>query len=76
MVTHQHIRISNLVFDEPHLTLTLGRCTCQEEVPVCTCSMSDLLEMAVKLIKQQDKILKEGDSVTEALDMRVSKGGV
>ena len=36
--------------------------------------MADLLEMAVKLISQQEKILKEGDSVKEALEMRVSKG--
>ena len=50
--------------------LLLGRCTC-EELPVCTCTMADMVEMAMKLIKQQDKILKEGDSVTEALNMRV-----
>lgn len=57
------------------MTLTLSRCTCEEEipVPVCTCSMADLLEMAVKLINQQEKILKEGDSVKEALEMRVRK---
>ena len=50
--------------------LLLARCTC-EELPVCTCTMADMVEMAMKLIKQQDKILKEGDSVTEALNMRV-----
>ena len=38
--------------------------------------MADLLEMAVKLISQQEKILKEGDSVKEALEMRVSKGRI
>ena len=36
--------------------------------------MADMVEMAMKLIKQQDKILKEGDSVTEALTMRVGAG--
>ena len=50
--------------------LLLARCTC-EELPVCTCTMADMVEMAMKLIKQQDKIIKEGDSVTEALNMRV-----
>ena len=46
------------------------RCTCEEE-PVCTCTMADMVEMAMKLIKQQERILKEGDSVTEALNTRV-----
>ena len=36
--------------------------------------MADMVEMAMKLIKQQDKILKEGDSVAEALTMRVGAG--
>ena len=49
------------------------RCTCEEQ-PACTCTMADMVEMAMKLIKQQDKILKEGDSVAEALTMRVSAG--
>ena len=34
--------------------------------------MADMVEMAMKLIKQEDKILKKGDSVNEALSMRVS----
>ena len=33
--------------------------------------MADMVEMAMKLIKQQERILKEGDSVTEALNTRV-----
>ena len=54
----------------PCLLFLLGRCTCEEQ-PVCTCTMADMVEMAMKLIKQQDKILKDGDSVTEAMNMRV-----
>ena len=34
--------------------------------------MMDLVEMAVKLINQQDKILKVGESVAEAAEMRVT----
>lgn len=48
------------------------RCTCFDPVPVCTCTMMDLVEMAVKLINQQDKILKVGESVAEAAEMRVT----
>ena len=36
--------------------------------------MADMVEMAMKLMKQEEKILKEGDSVTEALTMRVGSG--
>ena len=51
--------------------LVRSDCTCEVE-PACTCTMADMVEMAMKLMKQQEKILKEGDSVSEALTMRVS----
>ena len=53
--------------------LVRSDCTCEVE-PACTCTMADMVEMAMKLMKQQEKILKEGDSVTEALTMRVGSG--